>query len=594
MPEQVGFGVERGENMVLQRAKRFAKKWLISENLARAIRHYRSEDLQKFWFGNPAVSAPEFETAYFKVVGLVPRVIRRLDDYRSAACVEKRVELPIVGNISDTAVQFALSLANERESGHTVRFLQGKREMILRDLPSERWFDVRLDLDQSSKSLIVETDAPVEITMPRSVRNPGQRNQEKELRHIIICMLDAWTTAIPTGRHPFTGEQSLIPNIDRYFTGGFRALRGVSSGQWTLPAVGSLFTGLHVSRHRMYHPRRWQEFSLGRRLLPEYLQAAGYHTQCGSVVSRVTPAFGHHRGFDRFLYHFGVPGFSWQTYDPAVWIQEIIGHMEAHYAGKTFSYFQFPDTHPSWQMPPQTRYFHLGRRGNTSSDLERMMKFKSVSGINVPDQAHQLYSLRLAEIDRLFGCIFDYIERTFGDEALVIVTADHGMRMPYLSEAYRDDEPFLTDVRMNIPLYMRGFGIPEKTYDALCLPNVDLPLMILNLAGIQKDTDDFDGMDIINPKGKTRNCVISEYIYNGVYEIAVRGYDHALFQKYSIDDREFRILSDIPLYQGLYPLDAPSYDNEFEVTRNRPEIMDALQQEVRLHFHRAKLTEEST
>ena len=579
--------------MALNRVKRFAKKWLISENLARVINHYRSEDLQKFWFGDPPVSAPEFERTYFGSIGLKPRVIRRMDDYRSAACVERRVELPIVRGASDTAAQIALSPVKEWEADHTVRLRRGTREMVLRDLPPERWLDVRIDLDGTEVSLIVETDAPIEITMPRPVRDPGQRQQGKELRHIVVCMLDAWTTAIPTGKHPFTGENSLTPNIERFFAQGFRAFRGVSSGQWTLPAVGSLFTGLHVSRHRMYHPRRWQEFDPGRRLLPEYLQAAGFHTQCGSVVSRITPAFGHNRGFDRFLYHFGVPGFSWQTYDPAVWVQEIIGHMEAHYAGRTFSYFQFPDTHPSWQMPPQTRYFHLGRRGSTSFDLEQMMKFKPSSGIDVPDQAHQLYSLRLAEIDRLFGCIFDYVERTFGDEALVVVTADHGMRMPYLSEAHRNDEPFLTDVRMNIPLYMRGFGIPESIYDKLCLPNVDLPLMLLNLAGIQKDTNDFDGMDLITPQGKSRDCVVSEYIYSGVYEIAVRGHGHALFQKYSIDDRKFRILSDMPLYQGLYPLDATSYDREYEATQGRPETLEILQQEARSHIRRAGLTGES-
>lgn len=215
------------------------------------------------------------------------------------------------------------------------------------------------------------------------------------------------------------------------------------------------------------------------------------------------------------------------------------------------------------------------------------MKYGPSSGIDVPDQAHQLYSLRLAEIDRMFGCIFDYVERTFGDEAIVVVTADHGMRMPYLSEAYRDDEPYLTDVRMNIPLYMRGYGIPDREYDGLCLPNVDVPLMLLNLAGIGKDTEDFDGVDLTLGQGSTRDCVLSEYIYHGVYEIAVRGKGHALFLKFPIDDRNFRILSDAPSYRGLYPLDSPSYDPEYEASQHCPDVLAHLEHEALAHMSRA-------
>lgn len=85
-----------------------------------------------------------------------------------------------------------------------------------------------------------------------------------------------------------------------------------------------------------------------------------------------------------------------------------------------------------------------------------------------------------------------------------------------------------------------------------------------------------------------------KWLISGVYEIAVRGeHGHALFQKYSIDDREFRILSDIPFYQGLYPLDVTSYDREYEATQGGPEILEALQQEAHSHFRRTGLTGES-
>jgi len=571
------------------RFKRWVRKWILSEHLFRKIRLYRYDKLQKFWLGHPPVPAPPFETSYFRKANLDPRVVRRLDDYRSAVVVTGKTELPIEKRNGKSSIQFAISPARDWVPDKLVRFKIGGHETLIREIPVDRWFDVRLDLEDEDKTLIVEPDAPVEITMPRLVKNPILEKNRKEIRHIVVCVLDAWSTATVNEKHPMTGENSLTPNIDRFFSQGLCARKGISSGQWTLPAVGTLFTGLHVSRHKMTHPWRWQEFDRNRRTLPEYFQHAGYHTLCGSVVSRVTPAFGHNRGFDRFLYHF--PGFSYQTYDPAVWIQEIIGHMEAHYGDRTFSYFQFPDTHPSWDIAPETRYFHLCRRGNTSSNLKQLMTSKASKIFDIPNQAQQLYSLRLAEIDRMLGCIFDYVERKFEEEALIVVTADHGMRMPYMSEAHQNDEPFLTDIRVNIPLFMRGLGVPVCSYDGLCPPNLDLPLTLLNLAGLKPDLDDFDGTNVLDRISLQKECVISEYVYAGIYELAVRGYGHALFLKFEIDDKAYKILSREPIYIGLYSLNTASYGKDNDLINEKPDVFETLRKVAIDHINNIGLME---
>jgi arylsulfatase A-like enzyme len=566
-----------GLKTIKRRFKRWIKKWLVSENLLRAYNHYRADKLQKFWFGRPAVAAPPLEMAYFRKAGLASRVVRRLDDYRSAALIDKKAELPLESRDDQPSLQLAVSPAKDWFPGQVLRLTLGGQMTQIRDLPMEKWFDIRLGNAEKANSLVVEADAPIEITMPRPVKHPSAGIVTKEPRHIVILVLDAWMGDVPQGCHPLTGESSLTPNIDHFFSRGFRAKNGISSGQWTLPAVGSLFSGIHVSRHRMFHPRRWQEFDPNRRLLPEYFQRAGYHTLCGSAVSRITPAFGHHRGFDRFLYHFAAPGYSYQHYDPAIWMQEIIGHMEAHYGDRTFSYFQFPDTHPAWNIPPETRYFYLGRHGSTSGNIEPFLRSKSHDPYDIPEQAYQIYSLRLAELDRMIGGVFDYAQRRFGDEALIVVTADHGMRLPYVSEAHRNDEPFLTDIRVKVPMYLRGLGVPECSFDGLCAPNLDIPLTLLKIARIKPESDDFDGVDILDPESrKRREYVASEYIYAGVYEIAIRGYDHCLFLKYKIDDLAFKVLSEEPLYAGLYPLDTPSYGTEFCVTESKPDIVKAL------------------
>lgn len=561
-------------------------KWFLSDHLRRIIRLRRLKyRMQKFWLGEPSLPAPAFEKKYFDRVGLSSIIVRRMDDYRSAAIVKERAELLLEGYGPHRVVQFAVTphCRYSRSLGKTVKLRLGNKETCLQDIPYEKWFDVRLDLEEGADKLIVEADMPIAITMPKGVFYSSEKSPQKKLQHVIVFVLDAWTTAIADQTHPFTGDDTVFPNIKRFFSNGLQARNGVSSGQWTLPAVGSLFTGQHLASHHMFHPTRWQEFDLNRRTLPEYFQQAGYHTLCGSVVSRITPAFGHSRGFDRFLYHFVDPQLSYQKYDPASWVQEVIGHLEAHHNDSTFSYFQFPDTHPSWHLAPETRYFYLGRRGNTSGDFRKMLNGSQDGLFDLPEQAKQLYLLRLAELDRMFGCVFDYVDRHFGEKALVVVTADHGLLMPYLGKENKNDTFFLTDVRVNIPLYMRGGHIPKMDYEGLCSPNIDIPVMLLQLAGIKPDADDFDGINFINSQEK-RECVISEYAYDNVYEIAVRGGGHALFLKYDIDDINFKLLSKEPVHAGLYKLQEKNYLAEDNLIGRKIDVAEKLKKAAMEHF----------
>jgi len=569
-------------------------EWCLSESLRRKIRLRRlPSKLQKFWLGEPSLPAPALEQEYFNKANLLSRIVRRLDDYRAAAMIEKRAAVSLEGYSQYQAIQFAVTPEGRygNSSDRMIKFKLGDQEICIKDIPYKKWFDIRLDFHEKSETLIIETDTPIAMTMPRGVFSSPNKVPQKKSRHIIIFVLDAWTTAMVDKVHPFTGQSTSFPNIKRFFSKGLQAENGVSSGQWTLPAVGSLFTGQHLAAHRMFHPTRWQEFDRNRKTLPEYFQQAGYHTLCGSVVSRVMPAFGHIRGFDRFLYHFVDPQLSYEQYSPARWMQEVIGHLESHYHDRTFSYFQFPDTHPSWHLAPDTRYFQFGRRGNTSGNYKEMAMFSKEETFNIPDQCEQLYSLRLAELDRMFGSVFDYIERHFGDDAVMVVTADHGLRMPYLNEFHENNTPFLTDIRVNIPLYMRGGLIPQRVYRELCSPNIDIPAMLLNFAGIKPDAEDFDGMNFLDQPRKD-GAVITEYAYNKVYEIAVRGYDHALFLKYDIDDLNFKLLSKEPIYQGLYPLKENAYLAEDNLINQRPDVAKRLRQIAEEHFQKKGITRE--
>jgi arylsulfatase A-like enzyme len=141
-------------------------------------------------------------------------------------------------------------------------------------------------------------------------------------RHVIVMVLDGWARRRFDSQHPTEPGRKLTPNLDRFFAEGFHAPNGFSSSEWTLPASASFFTGKYASRHQMVNPVLPMRYKSDEKLLAEYFQQAGYQTLGLSCGSRLTPAFGSHRGFDRFIYHWANEGRTTFDYDPVVWINE--------------------------------------------------------------------------------------------------------------------------------------------------------------------------------------------------------------------------------------------------------------------------------
>jgi arylsulfatase A-like enzyme len=531
------------------RVKTFVKKWMVPPGFMEARRRRIVPSIQKFWTGAP-LPAPPVETAYFATAGCDAAIITRDDDSRPAARIVRSARLPLPPRSHGEAVQTALSAAQAWPPGATVGLTVGGRTTSHSGLSAEQWLDVRLDVPRDAAHLEISTDLPMFASAPRAVRLSSP--PPAGVQHVLVLILDAWTPRLAAATHPTEPHTPLTPNIDRFFRGGFAAVQGYSSGEWTMPTSASFFTGLCTARHRVFHPYAPTTLPAARRLLAEYFQEAGFHTLAMSVANRLTPAYGHQRGFDRFVYHFPEPGFTRRRYDTAVWLADVVGHLDAHRNDRTFSYVHLPDVHPVWEIPPITRAFNLGRRGSsTGLNLTGLRQAPDAA-----EQGRQLYSLRLHEVDRLLGAIFDYIDRHAADRTLVVLTSDHGTPWHYLRAERPRDEPFLVDDRTSVAFYMRGPGVPAATRDGLTSPNLDLMPTVLARAGIAAP-DDLDGRDLLDG-AYHRDHVISESVYDGVYEIAVRDGRLAYIERYPIDETAVRITGPAQ-YRALFPAGASSY-----------------------------------
>ena len=554
---------------LIERLKRFYKYWLEPEGVRR-WRGARDEDhgLQKFWLGSP-VPAPPMEAEFFRAAGLESATITRQDDSRPCGKVQHNVRLPLLPVRAGDAVQIAVMADNCLPSS-SVRVGVGACSVRHVGLTKGRWLDIRLDVMGDESVLELNTDEPLWVTVPRRVRKQLAESPVYP-RHFLVIVLDGWCRLLDYHEHPTIPGRSLTPNIDRAFAAGCHGPLGFASAEWTLPGIASFFTGLYPSRHRMVHPRLPSQQPADRKLLAEYFQEQGYHTLALSGANRFTPAFGSHRGFDRFIYHWPFEGRTELDYHPAIWISEVLGHFDAHREDRTFTYVHFPDTHPPWSIGPLTRSFNLGRREDSAGhDLKRLEQMPEAAA-----QGSQLMKLRLYELDRLLGGLFGYIDEHMADDTIIAITADHGAPWNFDDET-SEDSPTLNRFRIATSICIRGPGVSNRRHRGPVSPNLDLMPTLLTLAGITPP-DALDGRDLLVDQ-VDRRFVVSESLYGGVYEIAVCGSDRKWVEKFPMDD-ESNLLTGSAFYRrGFWDR---SSAGETTVTQEDPEFEEVVRDHIR-------------
>jgi hypothetical protein len=370
------------------------------------------------------------------------------------------------------------------------------------------WNDVKIPILHKNKkiSLRIEQTLNDKLFLSHPVISPSHSvsfSNEKQFskpKNIICIILDA---LIPEDLAQGTGTAT--SNINSFFSEATVCSNVFSQGDWTLPAFSSMLTGHYPINHNCNNPDHYDSALSDDLLrLPECLLCNDYRTFGYSSHARFSPAYGHAKGFERFIYRQR----NERQYYPQI-INEAITNLESNKNDSNFMFLHFFDTHH-----PYYPYSYL--QNNLMSefrDYGAFEKHKKKKGqVPIIKYLMDQRKTKLYEVDLALDSLFSYLKKqVWFDDSIVILTADHGTSfMPR-------NMPFTLD-QIRIPLLVKmPFQDKRKEESSFIEGSVDLMPSILHLAGADSPQD-IDGKIWPFLGGEARGKIFSESLYHPTYE----------------------------------------------------------------------------
>lgn len=305
----------------------------------------------------------------------------------------------------------------------------------------------------------------------------------------------------------FRSFADLMPNTYNFFSKGTIFHNCHSNGEWSIPGIAAMFTGLKTQHHGMFHPRSGQVLDQQNIILSEVFQKQGYFTAQICSNWRKNPSLGYARGFDRTVYR--------REMDCSEAVTEFLSVAEGFGQRNMFVWLTLFDLHH--------RFYHVPTIDVSSKiDLEmyctKSSQEKSVRK-EYDEDSIKCHCLELERIDRHLGFVYDFITRNYQDEEiLVALMSDHGMS--FLS----DDPHILADKRIRVPLMLRGRSVDQvESYEYV--QNVDILPTLSHLAGFQESLGEIDGRLPKTFGGeKERDHIFTESLFpSQVYKSVFKG-----------------------------------------------------------------------
>jgi arylsulfatase A-like enzyme len=367
-----------------------------------------------------------------------------------------------------------------------------------RGVTSFPWQEARIDLASEAGrevELVLTTRAasdPARAGTPgwsriRLVRSTWRERQDASpsTPSVLVLLVDS-LRADRLGCYGAT--PSPTPALDALAKSGVVFEQAIAQAPWTLPAVATLFTGLHPASHGVVGGRwRWGEpdpsVDTSRSVLADSVptlaalaRRAGITTAGFTASGLVSPITGLTRGFEHFVELTGNPTRT-RFARAGNLNRRFLRWLAQNRTRRVFAYLHYMDTHSPYE-PPE------GFRPRERADLSDAVRAGKATALrNEALAADELAHLRAlyhgtvrywdAELGRLVRGLADL---GLAESTVVVVLADHGEA--FQEHGYLGHGVHLHEELLRVPFVIAGPGIgparrvPEQVQQVDFLPTV--------------------------------------------------------------------------------------------------------------------------
>jgi arylsulfatase A-like enzyme len=340
--------------------------------------------------------------------------------------------------------------------------------------------------------------------------------------NVVLIVLD---TTRADALSSYGAEKLTTPTIDRVASEGIRFEQAIATNYWTLPTHASLLTGQHPSQHRA--TSETNHLPGQARTLAERLKQAGYATTAFVSNPWLSRERGFAQGFDQF-------NELWRgRYDDSN-SPRLDFDRQATKRSADWLRARSPDAPPFFlfinlnrnHLPfnPESQILHDLFPEPEPGSIEQLTMLKALSGFGTWDHRagrlelndsdfrilRQLYLAEVSMTDARIAELMSTLDSLgITDDTLIVITADHGENIG--DHGMLDHVFSMFETTLHIPLVMR---YPKRfmagSVDAGIVSQVDIAATILDICGIEVETDVVPGLSLAGPERRARDFVISE------------------------------------------------------------------------------------
>ena len=277
--------------------------------------------------------------------------------------------------------------------------------------------------------------------------------------------------------HAFAQGAAPLASLDAFAAESVRFDRATSAASWTLPAHGSLLTGLYPDRHGATDPH----VALSNEVptLAERLRAAGFETIALTQGGYLDRKYGMDRGFDRYTDDPPSGGPDHSIFDQAAAL--VAARKDAR---PLFLFLQTYSVHDYFLLRPWTVAAIGEKPPRTASEYGACLQGRMRCDPADWQVLRALYDAELQNLDACFGRLrAALVAAGLWDRALVVLTSDHGEGFaPELHRIHHGGR--LHEDLVRVPMLVRAPGLTARAI-AAPVSLVDVAPTLLAMTGAE-------------------------------------------------------------------------------------------------------------